>query len=49
MNQYKSTNRKGLKMVVANGKVISIFTLNGLKNEGLTGFAWKFKKHSHRV
>lgn len=37
---------KGVKMVIANGKGISVFTLKGLKEEGLTGFAWKFTKNT---
>ncbi len=37
---------KGVKMVVSNGKGISVFTLEGLKKEGLTGFAWKFNKNT---
>lgn len=37
---------KGIKMVTANGKGISVFTLIGLKEEGLTGFAWKFTKNT---
>lgn len=36
---------KGVKMVIANGKGISVFTLRGLKDEGLTGLAWKFTKN----
>lgn len=35
---------RGVKMVVANGKGVSLFTLQGIINEGLTGFAWLFKK-----
>jgi len=38
---------KGVKMAVANGKGISVFTLQGLQDEKLTGFAWKFKKETH--
>ena len=37
---------KGIKMVTANGKGISVFTLKGLQDEGLTGFAWKFIKNT---
>lgn len=37
---------KGVRMVVSNGKGISVFTLEGLKKEGLTGFAWKFSKNT---
>lgn len=37
---------KGIKMITANGKVISVFTLAGLEKEGLTGFAWKFRKNT---
>ena len=32
----------GVKTVIANGKGISGFTLRGLQDEGLTGFAWLF-------
>ncbi len=35
---------KGVKIVIANGKGVSVFTLEGLKNEGLAGYAWLFKK-----
>lgn len=34
----------GVKMVIANGKGVSGFTLAGLQDEGLTGFAWLFPK-----
>lgn len=37
---------KGVRMVTANGKGISVFTLEGLKKEGLTGYAWKFSKNT---
>jgi hypothetical protein len=37
---------RGVRMVVANGKGISVFTLKGLKEEGLTGFAWKFDRNT---
>ncbi len=37
---------KGVRMVVANGKGISVFTLDGLIGEGLTGYAWKFNKNT---
>jgi len=40
---------KGVKMVTANGKGVSVFTLQGLKDEGLTGFAWLFTKGTHVV
>lgn len=35
---------QGVKMVIANGKGVSGFTLRGLHEEGLTGFAWLFQK-----
>jgi len=37
---------KGIKVVIANGKGVSVFTLKGLKEERLTGFAWKFNKNT---
>ena len=37
---------KGVRMVVSNGKGISVFTLDGLRAEGLTGHAWKFNKNT---
>lgn len=37
---------KGVKIVTANGKGVSVFTLQGLKDEGLTGFAWLFAKNT---
>lgn len=37
---------KGVKMVTANGKGISVFTLKGIEKEGLTGYAWLFAKDS---
>ena len=35
---------RSVKMVVANGKGVSVFTLKGLQDEGLTGFAWLFAR-----
>jgi len=35
---------KGVKMVVANGQGVSVFTLQGIKDENLTGYAWLFNK-----
>lgn len=35
---------EGVRMVIANGKGVSGFTLRGLRDEGLTGFAWLFPK-----
>jgi hypothetical protein len=35
---------KGIQMVIANGKGVSVFTIKGLKDEGLTGYAWLFTK-----
>jgi hypothetical protein len=35
---------KGVTMVTANEKDASSFTLDGIKSEGLPGFAWKFEK-----
>ena len=32
----------GVMMVIANGKGVSGFTLRGLQEEGLTGYAWLF-------
>lgn len=40
---------KGVKMVVANNRGVSVYTLEGLKKEQLTGFAWLFKKNTHVV
>ncbi len=34
----------GVKMVVANEKGVSVFTLEGIKAEKLTGYAWLFKE-----
>ena len=36
---------KGVRMVVANGKGISVFTKKGLEAEKLTGYAWLFLKN----
>jgi len=33
-----------VETVLANGKGVSLFTLEGAIVEGLTGFAWKFEK-----
>ncbi len=37
---------KGVTMVKANNRGVSVYTLEGLKAEQLTGFAWKFKKNT---
>jgi len=37
---------KGVTMVVSNEKGISVFTLKGLQDEQLTGFAWQFKENT---
>lgn len=35
---------EGVRMVIANEKGMSVFTLQGLQDEGLTGIAWLFPK-----
>ena len=31
-------------VIVADGRGVSVFTLEGIIREGLTGYAWRFKK-----
>jgi hypothetical protein len=35
---------QAVPVIVADGRGVSLFTLEGIQREGLTGFAWRFKK-----
>ncbi len=39
----------GVTMIRANGKGVSLYTWEKVLEKGLTGFAWKFEKHTHVV
>jgi len=44
VGEVDTFSMKGVTMVVSNGKGVSLFTLEGIMSEGLSGFAWKFEK-----
>ncbi|MDH5180484.1 MAG: hypothetical protein OEZ39_08075 [Gammaproteobacteria bacterium] len=39
----------GVTMIRANGKGVSLYTLEKVLEKGLTGFAWRFKKNTQVV
>ena len=39
----------GVTVIVANGKGVSLYTINKIIEKGLTGFAWKFEKNAKVV
>ena len=39
----------GVTVIIANGKGVSLYTINKIIEKGLTGFAWKFDKSAKVV
>ena len=40
------TEVNGVKVIIANGRGISLYTLEELKNTSLTGWVWKFRENT---
>lgn len=47
--QVDTYNVNGVTMIVANGKGVSLYTMEKVLEKGLTGFAWKFNKNTQVV
>ena len=41
------TEINGVKIIIANGRGVSLYTKNELQNTTLTGWVWKFMAHTH--